>query len=1453
MTPFTQATFTTSVRARWFKANAPTGTVATVRVTWSGAVLATENHISIYAVTGHDQTLDASGTDTSNDMDTTDPLTTAAITIPANGGFVAAAACATDTTTKTWANATGDLTVDAGTFRHVTATRTTALTATAVTLTGSTNGEDGAMTWIIFTAGPAVVQRRATVTQAQARTVIRSAGKRVPVTQAELVTTTQTRSAVETPKVISLSQGQDVTQLAVGHIRRTLAGLGLLQDISGVAEANLLRSHTGSGGQAQDVTPIMEAHLIRTQTGGGLGQLITAVAEFVSGSGAVTTQKVINVTQAQLVTVRQAVGKIVALAQAQAATMLLAVGKIVPVAQAELVVLFKAPGTRTNVLWGQDVTNLAVGHIRRTQTGTGLGQVITAVANFVSGAGTTQKVISVVQAQAVTVRQAINKLIAVLFGQDVTPVIEAHLIRAQTGIGLGQDVSGVAQGNIVVGQTGFGLGQVVTVRDAIQKVISVVQAQAVTAVRNTTGITQKGINVVQAQAVTVRRAINRILNVLTGQDVTNLAVGHIRRTQAGTGLGQAVTTVGNFVSGANQKIISVAQAQAVTVRQAINKILSVAQAQAVTVRRALNKALSVLTGQDVTNLAVGHIRRTQTGTGLGQIVTAVANFVSGAGTNQKVINVVQAQSVTLYRAVAHRVTVLTGMALSFRLVVDIYGTMGTALFGQNVSGVAHANILVAPQTGTGLGQAVTTVRSFVSGAGQKVVSVVQAQAVTVRRAINRLIAVLFGQDVTPVIAASLTRTQTGSGLGQDVSGVAQAGILVAPQAGTGLGQIVTTARNFVAGGGGTQKIITVVQAQAVTVRRAVKRIVGIVQDYFLYITLEVHVRSTMGAVVSGQDVTPVVEAHIRVSSTGSGLSQAVTTARELVLGGVRKTISVTQAHAITIRRRIGRALAATQGYVLALRLEVNLYTSNPGGGPLFGQSVRVIRSTGHRVIATAAQTVTLLKALGYRVIVASAQAVTVATRATLNKIIQVTRAQAVTVRRAAGRLVSVTTAQLVTVLRAIGHRVVLTLSQTVFPTETFVPGTPDFNKTVSVVTGQTVTVARMLARFKAIVVTLGQALTVRRALGKLVAVLSAQALTLRSAIKHVVSLTAGQAVTVLRLVGHRVLVTSAQAVSTVRARLRAKAVTVTQGEAVTVRRRAGKLIALVMLQTLTLRTAIKHVVTVTAVQAVTVLRFVGHRVLVTSAQAVTALRVSTRLKVITVTSAQAVTALRRAVFQRAITLISWAQAVTVKRSFDRTLAAVNAQVVTVIHGLSRLVLVAQAQAVTVVRFFALIKVVTVAAAQAVTVLRAAGKPIAVVSGQAVTLGKALVKRVAVATAQAVTVLRTIAHRIVVLTAQAVTVVPNYHSFTDVVILVSQSQAVTVLRTLSKTIVVVLGQTVTAVGNFVTNVISAIIRTIYVMFQNREVLVPNRDREIRVLKTDPTIMTAATDREVDVDE
>jgi len=148
--------FSTTMGAAIAYKHVPIGTTATVKVTFSGSVASTANHIGVYRVIGADVPHESTASATSTDMDATSPLTVS-VTIPTNGAGLAVASGATaGTTLKTWTSFTEDLEVTTTAYTHTAALKTTAGTANCV-CTGSTNLEDGAMAVIVFgeqLAGP---------------------------------------------------------------------------------------------------------------------------------------------------------------------------------------------------------------------------------------------------------------------------------------------------------------------------------------------------------------------------------------------------------------------------------------------------------------------------------------------------------------------------------------------------------------------------------------------------------------------------------------------------------------------------------------------------------------------------------------------------------------------------------------------------------------------------------------------------------------------------------------------------------------------------------------------------------------------------------------------------------------------------------------------------------------------------------------------------------------------------------------------------------------------------------------------------------------------------------------------------------------------------------------------------------------------------------------------------
>jgi hypothetical protein len=179
-------------------------TTAIFKVTWTGAVGATENHVTIYTLSPAASSPSFSGTFGSTDMDSGTPLTTGSTTIASGAAMFAVAACATDTTAaKTWSQLTEDLEVDAGAYTHTTATSTTAGTQTR-TCTGSNNAEDGLLAWAHFAEDTA---QPITASLVASDDVFRTAQLNLELTGGLFTDT----DVFQTATVESAGAGQDIT------------------------------------------------------------------------------------------------------------------------------------------------------------------------------------------------------------------------------------------------------------------------------------------------------------------------------------------------------------------------------------------------------------------------------------------------------------------------------------------------------------------------------------------------------------------------------------------------------------------------------------------------------------------------------------------------------------------------------------------------------------------------------------------------------------------------------------------------------------------------------------------------------------------------------------------------------------------------------------------------------------------------------------------------------------------------------------------------------------------------------------------------------------------------------------------------------------------------------------------------------------------------------------------
>lgn len=254
-----------SMRARIFYAVAhATAPTATVAITWSAAVTGVQNHISVYVASDASGTLNTSGTNTSTDMDSTAPLTTGSSTIPASGGMLAVAVGATDTVAKTWANLTEDLDADAGDFRYTTASSTTAGTATR-TCTGGTNGEDGAMAWVIIAQQPAA-----------------SSGSGTPASGAATVSGSGRSSSTGSGALSA--QASTISGSGVSRSTGTGAPSSGAASVSGVGEI-ITPPATGSGALTSGAASVSGAGISSSAgSGAGAAQSSTIVGAGTSGS-----------------------------------------------------------------------------------------------------------------------------------------------------------------------------------------------------------------------------------------------------------------------------------------------------------------------------------------------------------------------------------------------------------------------------------------------------------------------------------------------------------------------------------------------------------------------------------------------------------------------------------------------------------------------------------------------------------------------------------------------------------------------------------------------------------------------------------------------------------------------------------------------------------------------------------------------------------------------------------------------------------------------------------------------------------------------------------------------------------------------------------------------------------------------------------------------------------------
>jgi hypothetical protein len=138
-----------AVNARIFYLRVPTGTTATIKVTFGATnPTADEARIGALRIVGADVRLVSEGQVADTDAD---PITTAAITVPTNGGKLVSYAAAA-TTARTWTGVTEDLDVNATNFRFSTGFLNGSGSITT-TVSGG-NNEDAALSYIVLMESP---------------------------------------------------------------------------------------------------------------------------------------------------------------------------------------------------------------------------------------------------------------------------------------------------------------------------------------------------------------------------------------------------------------------------------------------------------------------------------------------------------------------------------------------------------------------------------------------------------------------------------------------------------------------------------------------------------------------------------------------------------------------------------------------------------------------------------------------------------------------------------------------------------------------------------------------------------------------------------------------------------------------------------------------------------------------------------------------------------------------------------------------------------------------------------------------------------------------------------------------------------------------------------------------------------------------------------------------------
>lgn len=496
---------------------------------------------------------------------------------------------------------------------------------------------------------------------------------------------------------VPVAQAQNISGTAFADILHAeVIGLGLWQVVSGAAQAIILQAAT---------------------TGSGLAQVLTVARNFVAGGGGVT-QKALNFLTGQNVF--------------GTANATIAVAATTATGQAQLLGV-----TPTKVTGGGAVTQWALNFFQ--------AQNVSGAANATISAG-------------VTTGSGLRQIISLT---AIKPVM-----RTINVAGIAQNVYGAANlAATLAATTGSGLAQLINVTRNF--------------VSGGGGVTQKAINIAQAMTHRLHVEVGLIRSglsaIVIGQNVSGVAnLAATLTATTGAGLAQIINITRNFVAGGGgvtQKAITLTQALYHRLHAEVNLIrfmagvtsglhntVSLLKAK-VGPTKILNVVQSInASGRAAANILAGGL----SGSPLAQIITVTRNFVAGGGaTTQKVINIVQAQSVRLQRALRKIITISTGEVITFsRIVTQAGAKVIFVMQAQAIrlqTAIGHRILLTMSQAVTvlrgmnkriivrGLSQVVSVLRSLGKG---KLITLTQAQLVTLRRSFGEFILILQSQAVS---------------------------------------------------------------------------------------------------------------------------------------------------------------------------------------------------------------------------------------------------------------------------------------------------------------------------------------------------------------------------------------------------------------------------------------------------------------------------------------------------------------------------------------------------------------------------------------------------------------------------------------------------------------------------------------------------------------------------------